>query len=138
MARMPQNRWDEASGTDRFTPREVVAHLADWEPIFLSRMQTAINSPGSTIISLDEGELAKKHNYAGQSVEECLSRFRRARMDTVAWLQGLSGEQFRRTVAHPERGTMSVDDIIGYLYGHDAYHVEQLVEHMGDKTAGTW
>lgn len=132
------SRLDEGSGPDRFSPREVVAHLADWEPIFLSRIQTAVDTPGSSIMVFDEGELAKEHNYASQDLDECLARFRRGRHQTVAYLQGLSPDQFRRTVVHPERGVMSVDDLIGYLFGHDAYHVEQLVAHLGPRVAGTW
>ena len=31
-------RWDFRPEPDRFTLREVVAHLADWEPIHLERL----------------------------------------------------------------------------------------------------
>ncbi|HRI44441.1 MAG TPA: DinB family protein [Fimbriimonadaceae bacterium] len=136
--RIPDGRLDERESPDRFTPREVIAHVADWEPIFLSRMQTAVDSPGSTVMVFDEGELAREHRYAEQSPLECLARFRRSRLETVAWLIGVPHEDFRKQVVHPERGPMTVDDLASYVYAHDAYHFEQLSSFLGERTAGTW
>jgi uncharacterized damage-inducible protein DinB len=137
-SRIPEARLDERESADRFTPREVIAHLADWEPIFLSRMQTAIDSPGSTVMVFDEGELAREHRYAEQMPMECLARFRRDRLETVAWLLGLAPEDFRKQVVHPERGPMTVDDLATYVFAHDAYHFEQLSSFLGERIAGTW
>lgn len=135
--RIPDGRMDERQG-DRFTPREVIAHMADWEPIFLSRMQTAIDSPGATVMVFDEEELAREHRYAEQDPMDSLARFRRARLETVTWLLGLAPEDFRRQIHHPERGTLTIDDQAMVVYAHDAYHFEQLAVFLGERTAGTW
>ena len=138
LRQIPESRLDERPTAERFTPREAIAHLADWEAIFLSRMQTAVEIPGSTVILFDEGELAVENNYGAQHVFESLARFQRCRAETVAWLQGLSPEQFRRHVVHPEKGQQTVDDLVAFTYAHDAYHLEHLAQFLGERTAGTW
>ncbi|MBX7135305.1 MAG: DinB family protein [Fimbriimonadaceae bacterium] len=138
LTQIPESRWDERQDPDRFTPREAIAHLADWDAIFLSRMQTAVEIPGSTVILFDEAELALENNYAGQGVAESLARFERCRGETVAWLIGLTPEQFKRHIVHPEKGSQTVDDIIAYVFSHDLYHFDHLTLFVGERTAGTW
>ena len=42
----PKTRLDDRSETDRFTPREVIAHLADWEQVILDRVPRSTGKPG--------------------------------------------------------------------------------------------
>lgn len=122
----------------RFSPREVVAHLADWEPIFLRRMQTAETSPGATVEVYDEGDRALEQNYGGSDVGEQLRLFRSARDKTVAWLKQLPSESWSRAIEHPERGRMTIEDLANMLVGHDVYHLEQLTSALENDTVGTW
>ena len=55
---IPHARLDEAMQEGRFTAREVIAHLADWEPIMRERILLARDAPGATIAVLDESEMA--------------------------------------------------------------------------------
>src|SRR5690349_15172521 len=87
LAQIPAARRDEALEPDRFTPREVIAHLADWEPIMLGRMQTALNSPGATIEAYDEGQMAIDNGYARLDPEEQSRLFISRRAETAAWLR---------------------------------------------------
>ncbi|MFQ3669066.1 MAG: DinB family protein [Fimbriimonadaceae bacterium] len=136
--RIASARLGVPTGEGRFSPKEVVAHLADWEPIFLSRMQTAESNPGSTVEVYDEGVRAVSQGYAGSDVEEQLRAFRNARDRTVAWLRSLSVESWSKSVEHPERGRMTIEDIANMLVGHDMYHVEQLARLLDADTVGTW
>lgn len=126
------------TGEGRFSPKEVVAHLADWEPIFLSRMQAARTNPGTTVEVFDEGERAVTQRYSETNLEEQLRAFRSARDRTVAWLKSLSDESWQNAIEHPERGRMTIEDIANMLVGHDMYHVEQLAATLEADTVGTW
>lgn len=136
--RIPSARWDEPTSEDRFTPREVLAHLADWEPILLQRMVAGVEKPGVQIVAYDEGLRAIEQGYRHMDPWEQLDRFEAGRAMTVRYVEGLAPEVLQNTFVHPERGTMTVEDQANMLLGHDLYHLEQLSAFLGDKLAGVW
>jgi hypothetical protein len=127
---IPEHRWDEALHVDRFTPREVVAHLADWEPIMRERIQTAIATPGATILAYDEGKMAVDHGYRALAPHEQAELYRAERAITAKFLRSVTPDQWRNTLHHPERGLQSVEDLANLVLGHDLYHIEQLSEYL--------
>jgi hypothetical protein len=112
---------------DRFTPREVIAHLADWEPIMLGRMQTALASPGASIEAFDEAQMAVDNVYLNLDPREQLHLFVQRRADTARWLRALPPDVWSQAVLHPERGLQTIEDQANLLLGHDLYHIEQLM-----------
>jgi hypothetical protein len=135
---MEPSRLDEPTSPDRFSSREVIAHLADWEPILLARMHKAIESPGAVIEAYDEGEMAVTHGYSRSNIQEQLASFASHRHATAEFLRGLADEDWDKAVTHPERGLMTLRDQANMLLGHDLYHIEQLTSLIGDKTVSTW
>jgi hypothetical protein len=127
---IPERRWDEALHRDRFTPREVVAHLADWEPIMRERLRTAVTTPGQTITAYDEGKMAVDHGYRALDPREQAELYRTERRTTAEFLRSITPGQWRNTVHHPERGPQSVEDLANLILGHDLYHIEQLSEYL--------
>lgn len=126
LSRIGAEAMDVPTHPDRFSPREVIAHLADWEPILRARMAQAVAEPGSEIQGIDEGERAIEMNYAASDPREQAQRYQEARAETIAWLQGLQPEDWSKHVMHNERGRMTVSDMANMLLGHDLYHLEQL------------
>lgn len=129
-ALIPAADLDRPLSEDRFTPREVVAHLADWEPIMRERIRTGAESPGSTIVAYDEGQMAIDNKYSETDIEEQGRIFGEERAKTVAYVGTLTPEQLRNTVMHPQRGVLTTEDWVGMLLGHDMYHVEQLTTYL--------
>lgn len=117
---------DERLDPERFTLREVLAHLADWEPIFRARIQQGVSQPGSSLVAYDEDERAHSHRYAELSVEGSLRQWTAEREKTVALVASILREDFEHVVLHPERGPMSVADLAGFIPNHDLYHLEQV------------
>ena len=117
---------DQPTGTGRFTPREIIAHLADWEPIMLARIEQAVQHPGSTVEPFDEGELAIAHNYAQSDIQQQLELFASSRGATETFLKSLKSDDWSKTITHPERGRLTVMEQAFTLIGHDMYHIEQL------------
>jgi hypothetical protein len=131
LGQLPQERLDHALHPDRFTPREVLAHLADWEPIMRERIRTALTSPGAEIAAYDEGQMALDHGYAERDPWEQVELFIRERRVTAELLRALKDDDWEKVVYHPERGPQSVEDLANLLLGHDLYHIEQLTEYLG-------
>jgi len=129
---------DVRPDASRFSMREVIAHLADWEPIMLTRIRTGVDSPGATINAYDEGEMAIEHNYAASDPQERLRAWKADRAKTIEYLKTLGDDDFAKPVIHPERGRMLVGDVAHMLVSHDVYHLEQLAEMTDDKTVDTW
>ena len=138
MKLIPATRWDEKLHEGRFTPREVIAHLADWEPIFMERLQGGVHVAGYVIQPYDEMERAIAHQYSAQDVPGAMARFRAARKTTLAYVETFNEFQLRLPVTHPEYGAMQVIDIVHMLAGHDAYHIDQLTEYLEESAVGTW
>ncbi len=138
VAMIPEGRLDERLDLTRFSPREVVAHLADWEPLLRERVRQAVERPGSKIVGEDETRRAKERRYDQSDVANELDSFDRERRKTVEYVQSLRPEDFEKVAIHTERGPLSARDLVEMLVGHDMYHVEQLTNFLGPKVAGTW
>lgn len=132
LRQLPRERMDHALHPDRFTPREVAAHLADWEPVMRERIRTAVTTPGAEILAYDEGQMALDHRYSELDPWEQVELFGRERHTTAELLRGLKPEDWANRVYHPERGPQSVEDLANLLLGHDLYHIEQLTEYLAD------
>lgn len=131
-------RWDDALEEGRFTPREAVAHLADWEPILLQRVITAVESSGADIEAYDEGERAIENRYAEKDPFLEARAFAVERKRSADYIRQLADDDWDKTVRHPERGVLTVQDLCQMFVGHDLYHIEHLSQYLGEKTAGTW
>lgn len=125
-AEIPREGWDVAQEPDRFTPREVIAHLADWEPILLARMQAALAQPGAAIEAFDEVLMAEENGYRSSDPDEQQRLFAARRAETLAWLRALPQEAWVLQFMHPERGLHTIEDQANLIIGHDVYHAEQI------------
>lgn len=126
MERIEASALDRPTAPGRFTPREVAAHLADWEPILLARMRQAHDDPESTILGIDEGEMAIANGYSSKDWRSELEAWAASRAETIAWLRTVGDDAWSRFVVHNERGRQSLYDQANLLLGHDLYHIEQL------------
>lgn len=117
---------DARPDPERFTIREVVAHLADWEPIWLERFTRIATEDKPFLPDIDEGEMAITNDYANADITVQLRRFFEGRERVVAFFRGLPDEAWAR---EGERywGALSLDGFAGMMLGHDGYHFEQVI-----------
>lgn len=130
---LPYDEHDLIAEEGRFSPREVVAHLADWEPLLLARIKLAVESPGAAVEVFDEGEMAIRNNYASKDIFEELTNWMGARQRTVEYVGSLTKEDLQKTVEHPELGTQSAYDMASMLVSHDMYHIEQISAYLTER-----
>jgi uncharacterized damage-inducible protein DinB len=123
-------RYEDALAPERFTLKETIAHLADWEEIFLDRITTAVEYPGTTVEVFDESERAVVHHYSTKDIYHELNVFDNRRRDTVDYLLRLAEDDWDKSVVHPEKGEMTVLEQVQMLVGHDMYHIHQVSEYL--------
>jgi uncharacterized damage-inducible protein DinB len=120
--------YDRRPDPERFTLREVMAHLADWEPIWLERLRKIQAEENPPLQGYDEGQWAIDHDYDHANVTERQDRFRAGRERLVKFLEELPPEQWERTGQHSQWGALSITALATLILGHDGYHLRQISE----------
>lgn len=134
VGRISPQHYDTVVSPDRFTVREIVAHLADWEAIWRERAEHGQAQTEGTVQAMDEGERAAAQNYATWDVEQSLAMYVQRRAEFVARVRSLSAEEMDRTYLHPAFGPISVWVHCVMLAGHDLYHIQQLLDYQAEFT----
>ncbi len=114
---------------DRFTLREAIAHLADFEPIFRERMERIASQDTPLLENRDEEQMAIDNDYAHSNVAEQTQLFIAERAKTVAFLQTLSPELWEKQGKREAVGMISLEDIAHLLVVHDVYHLKQVQDY---------
>jgi hypothetical protein len=103
----------EGIPSETLTAIEQVCHVLDIETLgYHSRFRRTLNELNPKLESLDTYALAKGRDYASQNAEIALSRFRKARSQTITLLAGLSPEQFQRTAVFEGYGSVSLQSLV--------------------------
>lgn len=123
-------RYDERPKEGRFTLREAIAHLADFEVTVLDRITLSQETPGKEVPNFDEDARCQEKAYATRDVHHELTVFQNRRRDTVSYLGGLAREDLKRTFVHPQRGELSAAEYLTVLLAHDVYHLEHATGFM--------
>lgn len=127
---IPVHKHGDRLSKDRFSLSEMVAHVADMEEVFQDRIRLAHEAPGSAVQGIDPDERAKTHHYSDKNIFHELEVFENRRRDTLDTLRNLTDEDFKKTVVHPEFGTVSIRTLAENLIGHDLYHLDQASAHL--------
>lgn len=128
--------WDARPlGEDRFSVRESLAHLADWEPIWLMRARRTLAEDVPNLPGIDEGELAIQNDYASSDPLESLRRYREGRKELVAFFRSLSESDWHRKFVRDEVGEVTLFELASMVLGHDGYHFRHTMESAGAVTS---
>ena len=119
--------YDKRPDPERFTLREVLAHLADWDVVFLGRLKQTRDDENPTLVGIDEGQVARDNDYAHAEPATSLARYKANRAELVTFLQALSPAQWERVGNHTELGPIALSDHAVLIAVHDGYHREQAV-----------
>lgn len=132
LARMDPKNYDTVVAPDRFTVREVLAHLADWEQVWRGRAEHGLAQAPGAVQPEDEGERAEAQNYTTWDVAESLALYRTRRKEFVHRVWALSPSEMDRAYEHPQFGPVSMWVHCVMLAGHDLYHIQQLLDYQAE------
>jgi|LakMenEpi03Aug12_release.lakeMendotaPanAssembly.Ray.scaffolds.fasta_scaffold284116_2 uncharacterized damage-inducible protein DinB len=131
----PHDRLDDVIEKDRFTAREVIAHLADYEQTVLERFRTAKLKPGTQVDNYDPDERAASHKFSEKEPFREAEVFESRRGITVTYLSEFTEEDWKSTFVHPSGKTMTARDYLNMLVGHDLDHIDQLSAYLATEVA---
>lgn len=131
----------EGEGT--WSPREVVAHLADNEEVdWLPRLRIVLeHGEARPFTPFDREGFRARH--AGRGIGELLDDFAARRRESLAALDalGLTEADLARTGLHPVLGRVTVRQLLAAWAVHDLTHVAQVARVMAKRYAeavGPW
>jgi len=128
--RADKSLYKTKTDAERFAFAEIFAHMADWEPISMGRMQSCVEAPGSTVQVWDEIQRAIDLKYLETDPAEQLELWTRLRADTIQFLSENADGNWEKSVLHPERGIVSLADVANMEVAHDTYHIRQLLDFL--------
>jgi hypothetical protein len=120
---MSDEQLDAKPIAGKWSTRQVVCHVVDFEPIYADRMKRVIAENCPTFFGGDPdifaAGLAYNHRPVGTELE--LLSAVRTQMATI--LRELKAEDFQRTGNHSEAGTLSLETLLQRISGHVPHHV---------------
>jgi hypothetical protein len=108
----------------KWSPAEIVAHLADCELVFAFRLRQTLAEDNPVVQPFDQEKWAAV--YPGISAANALATFTAIRKWNLELLARVLPAAAGRPVSHPERGAMTFLTIVETMAGHDINHLEQL------------
>jgi uncharacterized damage-inducible protein DinB len=124
------NIWNYRTSEDRFTLREVIAHIADWNHIYSERIRATLKEENPLLPNCDENQIAIDRRYATSDPQDNLARFDRTRQLLVDIVKEFEPTDWSRPAVREGLGTVTLDQQIAIIMGHDAYHVNQVLEYL--------
>jgi uncharacterized damage-inducible protein DinB len=106
-----------------WSTRQVVCHLADFEPIYVDRMKRVIAERCPTFFGGDPDTFAAGLAYERRNVGAELQLIDAVRGHMAAILRELSAADFQRTGNHAEAGPMTLETLLMNITSHVPHHV---------------
>lgn len=106
-----------------WSTRQVVCHVADFEPIYADRMKRVIAEDEPTFFGGDPDVFAARLAYEQRNVDDEVQLVESVRGQMVSILRTLAPNGFRRTGNHLEHGPLSLETLLSRITGHIPHHV---------------
>jgi uncharacterized damage-inducible protein DinB len=112
----------------KWSIKEVVCHLADFEPIYADRMKRVIAEDQPTLLSGDPDAFAARLAYDRRTVEEELALIEVVRSQMARILRTLTPEDLQRTGIHSVRGPVALEKLLQQITEHIPHHLTFVEE----------
>jgi DinB superfamily len=126
------NRLEKAGKLDlprepgKWTPRQILAHLADVEAVQTVRVMAMLAQDNPVMLGFNADDWAAAGRYATRAAERSARSFIADRERNLELWSTLSSDQLERKGTHPSRGEFTVGAWLGFVSKHDANHLAQL------------
>lgn len=117
---------DFKPGPEKWSVRQIVAHLADTEAVTTVRFRGIIAEDNPTFVPFDENAWAERTDYDKRKPSQALETMRHLRADNYALLKDLPEAAFSRAATHTTRGQMTLLDLLRTFAEHAEKHALQI------------
>ena len=108
----------------KWSIRQVVCHLADFEPIYADRMKRVLVEDNPTMFGGDPDVFASGLHYEIRDVREELDLIALVRKQMARILRQTDVEDFQRTGVHSESGPLTLETLLERITNHITHHVK--------------
>jgi uncharacterized damage-inducible protein DinB len=128
IAGMSPAQIDAAPVPGKWSTRQVICHIADFEPVYADRMKRVIAENEPTMFGGDPDVFAAKLAYAERDIEEELNLIEAVRRHVARILKTLPDEAFQRRGIHSEAGPRTLEKLLASVTNHIPHHVKFIEE----------
>ncbi len=128
VAGMPQGQLDARPIPGKWSIREVVCHIADYEPVYADRMKRVIAENEPVISGGSPDAMAARLAYGSRDIEEELALIELVRKQMARILRALQPEDFQRRGIHDKRGPTTLAELVERITGHIPHHAARIEE----------
>lgn len=125
-AQTPATPPSGATGEDAWSRSEIVGHLCDAARYWGARMRRAALEDTPRLEVFDQDATVRLAAYCYVPVDTLAREFRLLNEANVVFLRALQPEQWARVGIHPERGQISVREMVEIEAGHELGHAQSL------------
>lgn len=119
---------DAAPIPGKWSTRQVVCHIADFEPVYADRMKRVIAEDNPPLLGGDPDLFAERLAYDQRDLEEELQLMTAVRQHMARILKTLRPEQFERTGQHSRDGALTLATLLDRITNHIPHHIELIRE----------
>ena len=135
VAGLTDKQLDTPYGEGKWTPRQVVHHVADSHMNALARMKLILTEAKPTWFAYKQDEWVKTPDVLTLTPRVSLDIIRGVQERMAMLLEGLDENDWKRVGVHPERGEMTIDDLAALYSVHGDKHVGHI---MGLRASKGW
>jgi hypothetical protein len=135
VAGLSNQQLDTPYGEGKWTPRQVVHHVADSHMNALARMKLILTENAPTWFAYKQDEWVKTPDVTALPPQISLGIIKGVQERMAKLLENLSDNDWQKMGNHPERGMMTIDDLAALYARHGDKHVGHI---MGLRTAKGW
>lgn len=130
LRRFPPVAWGWRPSPAVWSPVEVLAHLADAELFYGTRLRSMLTIERPPLPLFDQAALAERADYRSWPPELALARLITRRGETCELLGRCGAAELERTGVHPGGGVLTVADLVAVMLAHDTDHLGQIRERL--------
>ena len=128
IAGMSPEQIDAAPVPDKWSTRQVICHLADFEPVYADRMKHVIAEDQPPFAGGFHQQFADHLAYDQRDIEEEIKLMEVTRSQMARILRSLPAEALERTGIHSVDGPMTLRTLLERITGHVPHHVQFIAE----------
>lgn len=123
---MSEGELERKPAADKWSIKEVIAHLADHEVVYGFRLRCVAALDRPTLTGYDQDLFMQKLQHARATTKELFDSYAAARAANHALVERLDEDAFERIGMHAERGEETLRTIVTRNAGHDVLHEQQV------------
>jgi uncharacterized damage-inducible protein DinB len=112
----------------KWSTLEVLAHLADFETVFLHRLQRVIAFDNPTVAGVDDKAFTAALHYEARDADEELSLIEATRRKGARLIRCLTPEQLNKPATHTDAGPLTLLWFIEKPINHINHHLPFIAE----------